>query len=52
MSKLKKLWKVLAGSVSWNFKAPENNAGAVKSGKKERAKGASHEDFKDGLTAS
>jgi hypothetical protein len=34
MSKIKKLWKVLAGSISWNLKAPDMSDAAMKYSKK------------------
>lgn len=52
MHKIKKLWKLLAGSVSWNFKAPEDNAGAVKNGKKEKTKRGFPGNVNEGLTGS
>jgi len=52
MHKIKKLWKLLAGSVSWNFKAPEDNAEVLKYGKKEKGKRASPGNVKEGLTGS
>lgn len=49
MGKIKKLWKVLAGSVSWNLNTPENNSEVIKFGKKERRKDTYHGDIKGGF---
>jgi hypothetical protein len=46
MSKIKKLWKLLAGSISWNLKAPENSSEIIKPGKKQRHKNVHSEDVK------
>ncbi|HEY9002360.1 MAG TPA: hypothetical protein VIM89_13465 [Mucilaginibacter sp.] len=49
MSKIKKLWKVLAGSISWNLKAPDMSDTAMKDSKKSRQKEAHHDELKKGL---
>ena len=46
MSKIKKLWKVLARSISWNLKVPENKGEFMKSDKKEQQKNVCSEDIK------
>jgi hypothetical protein len=52
MRKIKKLWKVLARSISWNLKMPENNSEVTKADKKERGRSASHKDIREGLAGS
>ena len=38
MRKIKKIWKVLARSISWNFKTSENHSEIMNADKREQRK--------------
>lgn len=49
MDKIKRLWKILSGTVSWNLKAPDMSSAVMKNSKKSVKKNAHQSALKKGL---